>query len=150
MPSFYQSTDSITMKAPPEKIFEALTDWSLRSKWRKGIEMAWEGEAKAFVGQKVTFKVKSGPFSYFFAYSVTGMEPPFKIFMEYTGRPLRGRCAMEIVPEEKGCRVSFHWMKVEPGGFLARVYFLLGLGVQAHRERTEETLRMLKEYLENG
>jgi uncharacterized protein YndB with AHSA1/START domain len=150
VPSFFQSTQSIIVKAPAEKVYVALTDWAERSKWRPGIQMTWEGEPKAFVGQKVTFKVKEGPFVYFFSYRVTGLEPSSRIFMEYTGKPLKGRCALEITPEEEGSRVAFHWMKVEPGTWLARVYFALGLGPQTHRERTEETFRMLKNHLEKN
>jgi hypothetical protein len=33
---------------------------------------------------------------------------------------------------------------------LAQVYFALGLGAQTHRERTEETLRMLKNHFETN
>lgn len=147
---FYQSTQSILVKAPAEKAYAALTDWSERSKWRPGLEMTWDGEPKAHVGQQVTFKVKEGPFTYFFSYRVTGLEAPYRAFMEYTGKPLRGRAALEIVPTEEGSQVFFHWMRVEPGNFLAKVYFFLGLGVQAHKDRTEETLRLLKKHLEKN
>jgi len=146
----YQSTQSIVVKAPAEKIYTALTDWAARAQWRPGIEMSWEGGPQARVGQLVTFKVKEGPFAYFFSYRITGLEPPYRAYMEYTGKPLKGRTALEIVPSEEGTQVSFHWMKVEPGTFLARIYFLLGWGLQAHRERTQETLRMLKEHLEKN
>lgn len=148
MPSCFQSTHSILLKATPEKVYEALTDWAVRSQWRKGIEMSWEGDSKAFVSQQVTFKVKSGPFKYFFSYRITGLEPPHRVYMEYTGIPLKGRAAMEITTEEGGSRVAFHWMKVEPGDWRAKLYFALGLGMRSHRVRTLETLRMLKEYLE--
>jgi hypothetical protein len=69
--------------------------------------------------------------------------------MEYIDPPLKGRCALEILPEEGGCQVSFYWMKVEPAGLLARIYFALGWGMVSHRSRARETLGMLKEYLEN-
>jgi len=148
--SFHQSTRSILVKAPAEKAYAALTDWAERSKWRPGIEMSWEGDAKAFVGQKISFKVKEGPFAYFFSYRVTGLEPPFRAYLEYTGHPLKGRAALEIVPTDEGSQVSFHWMKVEPASFLAKVYFFLGMGLRAHQERTDETLRMLKNHLEKN
>jgi len=148
--SFYRSTRTILVKASAEKAYAALTDWSGRAEWRPGIEMNWEGNTKAFVGQKVSFKVKKGPFTYFFSYRITGMEAPHRMYMEYTGKPLKGRAALEVVPTEEGSQVSFHWMKVEPTSFLAKVYFLLGMGVKAHQERTDQTLRMLKNYLEKG
>jgi uncharacterized protein YndB with AHSA1/START domain len=150
MPSYYQSTHSILVKAPAEKIYQALMDWDSRSKWRKGIEMSWEGNSKAFVGQQVTFKVKGGLFTYFFSYRITGLEPPHRIYMEYTGIPLKGRAAVEITPENGGNRVAFHWMKVEPGNWQARIYFALGLGMRSHRARTMETHKMLKEFLEKA
>ena len=70
-----------------------------------------------------------------------------------------GRAAIEINPstrsafsgqgpEETGCEVAFHWMKVEPVGWPAQVYFASGLGMRSHRLRTLETLRMLREFLE--
>jgi uncharacterized protein YndB with AHSA1/START domain len=158
VPPYFRSTHSLFIQAPPEKIYEALTDWALRSRWRKGIGIEWEGDSKAFLNQNVTFKVKGFP-SYSFSFRVSGIEPPRRLFMEYLDKPLRGRAAIEIDPstrparlgrgsEEKGCEVAFHWMKVEPVGWSARFYFALGLGMWAHRIRTMETLRMLKEYLE--
>ncbi len=145
---YYQSTHSLSVAAPAEKIYEALTNWPLRAQWRRGIEIHWEGDAKAFRGQTVSFKVKRPFFSYSFSFRISGLEPPRRLYMEYTGRPLKGRAAVEIVPEEKTCRVDFHWMKVEPEGWMAKLYFALGLGMRTHRLRTRETLRMLKEYLE--
>jgi uncharacterized protein YndB with AHSA1/START domain len=145
MPPYYQATCSLSIQAPPEKIYEALTDWNLRSQWRKGLGVTWEGNSKAFIGQKVTFRVGSGtPFSF----RVTGLEPPNRLFMEYLDKPLRGRHALEILPDKTGCQVSFHWMKVEPAGWLARTYFTLGLGTRSHAKRAMETLRLLKNHLE--
>ncbi len=146
---FYQTVHSISVNSPAEKIYEALTHWVDRAAWRHGIGIQWEGENRAFVGQKVSFKFKSFLFSYSFSFRVSGMEPPRRLYMEYTGKPLQGRAAIEIVPEEKGCRVDFHWMKVEPAGLISKIYFALGLGMRAHRRRTMETLRMLKNHLEN-
>ncbi len=148
MSKYYQSTDSISIQAAPEKAYEALTNWTIRSQWRKGVILAWEGDAKAFVGQKVRTKMR-GVLPYSFEYRITGLEAPYRVFMDYTGNPLKGRCALEIVPEDKGCQVSFYWMKVEPKGLLAKIYFALGLGSVSHRSRSQETLRMLKEYLES-
>lgn len=147
---YYQSTHSLSVAAPAEKIFESLTNWPLRAQWRQGIDVSWEEEGKAFVGQKVSFKVKRPWFSYSFSFRVTGLESPRRLYMEYLGKPLTGRAALQIVPEERGCRVEFHWMKVEPAGVAARLYFALGLGMRTHRQRTLETLRMLKEYLEKA
>jgi hypothetical protein len=150
MASHYQSTHSLFIKAQPWKVYEALTNWTLRSNWRRGIGIAWEGEPKAFPRQKVTFKVKRPLFSYSFSFRITGLEPPRRFYLEYEGKPLRGRAAMEINPEEEGCRVSFHWMKVEPAGWPARLFFALGLGMRVHGARTMETLKMLKDYLEKS
>jgi uncharacterized protein YndB with AHSA1/START domain len=136
------------MAAPAGKIYEALTDWTLRSKWRRGIEITWEGDPLAFVNQRVTFQVKGRLLPYSFSFRISGLEPPRRVYMEYLGKTLRGRAAVEIVPEETGCRVDFHWMKVEPAGLLSKVYFALGLGMRTHRRRTIETLRLLKEHLE--
>lgn len=145
----YQNTHAILIQAPAPKIFEALTDWSLRSQWRTGIDITWEDEHEAFVGQQVTFRVKGGLFPYSFSFRITGLEPPRRFFMEYTGKPLLGRAAVEIRPAGAEQMVSFHWMKVEPEGSLSRFFFALGLGERWHARRTKETLRMLKEYLEN-
>jgi hypothetical protein len=147
--AYYQSTHSISITAPAEKIYGALTDWPLRAQWRKGVEIVWQKEGKAFVGQEVSFKVKRPLFSYPFSFRVTGLEAPRRMYMEYLGKPLTGRAAIEITPEEKGCRVDFHWMKVEPAGWAAKLYFALGLGMRTHRRGTMETLRMLKNHLEN-
>lgn len=147
---YYQSTHSLSIAAPAEKIYEALTTWPLRAQWRSGIEINWEEEGKAFVGQKVSFKVKRPLFSHSFSFRVSGLEPSRRLFMEYLGKPLTGRAALEIVPEQGACRVEFHWMKVEPVGLAAKLYFALGLGMRTHRIRALETLRMLKDHLEKA
>lgn len=144
----YQNTHAILVQAPAARIFEALTDWSLRSQWRRGIDITWEDEHEAFVGQRVSFRVKGGLLPYSFSFRITGLEPPRRFFMEYTGTPLRGRAAVEIRAAGAENLVSFHWMKVEPQGLASRLFFALGLGERQHARRTKETLRMLKEYLE--
>jgi uncharacterized protein YndB with AHSA1/START domain len=148
--SYYQSTQSLFIQASPDKVYEALTHWALRSEWRRGIEIKWEGEDRASLNQKVTFKVKRPLFSYSFSFCVTGLEPPRRFYLEYTGKPLKGRAAVEINPEDKGSQVVFHWMKVEPAGWKARLFFTLGLGLRTHQARTAETLQMLKGYLEGS
>ncbi len=148
MASYYQSTQSIFVPAAPEKVYEALTNWPVRSQWRRGIEIDWEEEGKAFLNQKVTFRVKRPLFSYSFSFRIMGLEPPRRLYMEYTGKPLAGRAALEINPEGQGSQVTFHWMKVEPLGWAPKLFFMLGLGTRAHRNRTMETLRMLKKHLE--
>src|SRR5581483_827132 len=121
---------------------------TLRSQWREGIGIGWDGDSKAFLNQKVIFKVKRPFFSYSFSFRVTGLEPPRRFFIEYQGKPLRGRAAMEILPEENGSRVSLHWMKVEPAGWGAKFFFKLGFGMKIHRAGTMKTLRMLKDFIE--
>jgi uncharacterized protein YndB with AHSA1/START domain len=146
--SYYQSSQSLLIQASPDKVYEALTHWAVRSQWREGIEIGWEGEDRASLNQKVTFKVKRPLFSYSFSLRVTGLEPPRRFYMEYTGKPLKGRAAVEINPEGQCSQVVFHWMKVEPVGLVSRLFFGLGLGMRAHRARMMETLEMLKDYLE--
>jgi hypothetical protein len=145
----FQDVESISTQAPVEKAYEALTDWKLRSQWRKGAVLEWEGGSKAHVGQVLRTRVQGFP-SYSFTYRITGLEAPSRIYMEYMGKPLQGRAGFEIVPVENGCQVSFYWMKVEPKGFFSRLYFAMGLGMSSHRARSRETLRMLKEYLEKA
>lgn len=148
MPEYYQATHSLMIQAPPEKVYEALTDWADRSQWRKGIAVEWEGDSKAFLNQKVTFKV-AGFIPYCFSFRVAGMEPPHRFFMEYLGS-LQGRGALEITSQEGGSLAAFHWMKVEPVGFWPKLYFVLGWGMRTHRIETKKTLRMLKQFLEEA
>ena len=117
MAPYYQSTQSLFIPTSPEKVYEALTNWAVRSQWRRGIAIDWEEEGKAFLNQKVTFRVKRPLFSYSFSFRVSGLEPPRRLYMEYTGKPLTGRAAVEINPEGNGSHVVFHWMKVEPVGW---------------------------------
>ena len=148
MARHYASEISMEVQAPAERVFQALTDWSIRSQWRKGIEIQWEGAPRAFAGQKVVFHVKGGLFPYRFAFRVTGVEAPHRLFFEYEDGPLKGRAALEVTPQEKGCKATFHWMKVEPVGAIPRSLFALGWGTATHRVRTQETLRMLQKHLE--
>lgn len=148
--AYYQSRDEIEILSAPERAYQALTDWEERSRWRPGLKMKWQGETQAFVGQEISFEI-TGSFPLArFSYRVTGLEPPRRIYMEYTGSALSGRAGMEVTPLEKGCRVSFYWMKVEPKGLGAWIYFALGWGLASHKRRTAQTLEMLKGYLENS
>jgi uncharacterized protein YndB with AHSA1/START domain len=147
--AFYQSAESLVIQASAEKIYEALTDWNLRRQWRPGLSLSWDGPDRAQVGQIVRFQVTGFPSSRF-QYRISGLEPFQRVYMEYTGKPLRGRAAIEIVPEEGGCRVSFYWMRVEAASLTAKLYFALGFGLRTHQARTRETLRLLKDYLEKA
>jgi hypothetical protein len=144
---FYQSSDSIQIRTTPGKIYEALTHWKERMAWREGLTLHWEGPDQAVVGQKVFASLSGFPL-YSFKFRITGLEPPYRIFMEYTDKPLKGRASIEIVPDQDFCHVTFYWMRVEPVGFLAKLYFALGWGLANHRRRTLQTLHMLKTHLE--
>jgi uncharacterized protein YndB with AHSA1/START domain len=143
----YQSADSIEIRTTPGKIYEALTDWEKRMAWRKGLTLRYEGSDQAVVGQKISASLTGFP-SHSFEFKITGLEPPYRIFMEYTGKPLKGRASIEILPDQGFCHVSFYWLRVEPVGFLAQLYFRLGGGLANHRRRTQQTLQMLKAHLE--
>jgi len=145
--SFYQSTDTIEIRTTPGKIYEALTVWKERMTWRKGLILQWEGGDQAVTGQTIRARVAGFP-EHTFEFKITGLEPPYRVFMEYIGQPLKGRASIEIIPDQGFCHVSFYWMRVEPVGFLAELYFRLGWGLANHRRQTQQTLRMLKEYLE--
>lgn len=60
---------------------------------------------------------------------------------------MKGRAALEVVPQEKGSKVIFHWMKVEPVGFLPRFLFAMGWGEKTHHANTLKTFELLKGYL---
>ncbi len=150
--TFYQSEESIVIQSTPEKIYQALTDWTLRRQWRPGLSLSWDGPGRAQVGQIVCFQVAGFPPTRF-EYRISGLEPFHRIYMEYTGKPLKGRAAIEIASAgagQNGCRVSFYWMKVEASSLAAKLYFALGFGLRTHQARTRETLRLLKEYLEKA
>lgn len=146
--SFYQSTETIVIRAKAEKVYQALTHWKERMAWREGLLLQWEGPDQAVVGQKVTARLKKFP-SAPFEFQITQLEPPYRIFMEYIGKPFMGRTAFEIVPDGADCHVSFYWMKVEVVGFWSQLYFRLGFGLKTHQQRSQKTLQLLKDYLEN-
>lgn len=150
MAHIYPSELSTLVQAPAARVFTALTDWSIRAQWRKGIAIQWEGEAQAHVGQKVTFRVQEGLVPYRFSFRVTGVEAPRVLYFEYEGGPLKGRAAMELVPDGQGTKVLFHWMKVGPVGVFPRVLFALGWGERTHRANTLKTFGLLKGYLAKG
>lgn len=146
--AYYQSRDEIEIQNSPGEIYRVLTDWEEISRWLPGLKMKWKGEARAFVDQEISFEIEGSFPPARFSYRITGLEPPRRIYMEYQGSALQGRAAMEVTPIDKGCRVGFYWMEVEPKGMFARVYFMLGLGLSSHRRRTLQTLEMLKKHLE--
>ena len=127
----YQSRNDVEIQSTPERIYRALTNWEERSRWRPGLKMKWEGSAQAFVGQVVSFDVEGSYPPASFCYRITGLEHSRRIYMEYMDSALSGRAAMEVTPLEKGCQVSFYWMKVEPRGLWAWIYFRFGFGLSA-------------------
>jgi Polyketide cyclase / dehydrase and lipid transport len=141
----YQNAESIVVRSTPGKVYEALTNWKERMAWRKGLILQYEGPDRSTVGQVVTASVEG---STLFAFKITGLEPPYRIFMEYTGKPLKGRWSIEIIPDGPDCHVTFYWLRVEPVGFFASLYFKWGFGLKTHQRRTRQTLKMLKEYVE--
>jgi hypothetical protein len=147
--AFYQSEESILIRSTPEKIYNALTDWNLRRQWRPGLSLSWDGSDQAYVGQIARFQAAGFPRASF-EYRISGLDPSQRVYMEYTGKPLTGRAAIEIVPEGGSSRVSFYWMKVEASSLAAKLYFALGFGLRTHQARTRETLRLLKKYLEKA
>lgn len=147
MGRFYQSADSMTFPATPEKIFSLLTDWEVRNRWCPGIKVTWDGGSQAYVGQRVKFEKA---FGITWTFRVTGLEPGRRMFFEYQEGLFRGRAALETAPEGNGTQATFYWMRVEPHGWVARLYFALGLGLKAHRRNVLKTFRKLAEYLEKN
>jgi hypothetical protein len=147
MGRIYQSSETISLKAAPQKVFSHLTNWEQRQRACPKVKLNWDGKPEAYLHQKVRFR-KSALAHW--TIQVTGLELGRRMFFEYVEGPLRGRAAVETIPEGDGCKATFYWMKVEPYGWVSRLYFGLGLGYREHAKGMFETLDTFKEYLEKN
>lgn len=140
-----QSVESIHLSAKPEIVFPVLRCWDMRSRWRPGVKLSWDGNSQAWVGQKVKFQ--KSPWARW-TLEVTGVDESGILYFRYIQGPLRGRGAFQVEPEEGGSKVSFIWMKVEPFGWLSKACFALGRGLSSHQKDSRKTLEMLGNYID--
>lgn len=132
--------------APPERVFEVLTDpdsygyWVVGSKHIRGADPDWPGEGSAF-----HHSVGFGPITVKDSTTVEEIEPPRRIKLRAKARPLgTARVTLELEPERGGTHVT---MIEDPADALTAFVFnpLTHLAV---RGRNVESLNRLRELAE--
>lgn len=136
------------INAPPERVFEVLTDpdsygyWVVGSKEIRGADPDWPQP-----GSQFHHKVGFGPFTVADSTRVELNEPPRRLRLRAKARPLgTARVTMELKPADGGTEVT---MIEDPADPLTAFVFnpLTHLLV---RGRNVESLNRLKELAEDG
>ncbi|MFI6317134.1 SRPBCC family protein [Nonomuraea sp. NPDC050556] len=82
---------AVESRAAPERVFEVLTDWPRHQEWMflTRAELV-DGEIAAFSG--------IGTLGFLDTMRITRWDPPHALWVEHTGRVVRGRGAIRVRP----------------------------------------------------
>ncbi|MFG1709793.1 SRPBCC family protein [Nonomuraea sp. M3C6] len=110
---------AVHVPAPPEQLFALIIDWPRHQEW---MFMTTARQ----VGQDV-IEAYTGvwPFGFLDTMTITHWEPPALLRVTHTGRVVRGRGAIRVVPHERGSRVIWAEELRLPFGPLGRALWPL-------------------------
>lgn len=138
----------VTVDAPPEVVFGALTDWETQGQWMLGTHVWTEG-AGTGVGARISAFTGVGRLGFLDTMQITDWRPPHVVRVLHTGKVVRGPGIFEV-HELPGGRSRFVWREELdlPLGRLGRAGYvvvepLFALGVQ-------RSLRRFADLVESG
>jgi uncharacterized protein YndB with AHSA1/START domain len=141
------SLNTITVDAPPERVWEVLSDPACYPRWVVGAkEFRGADEGFPAVGTKFHHSVGLGPVTLEDHTEVTDLNPPWRIELKAKGRPL-GTARVVLLVQPFGENGTYVSMIEEGGDPLTRFVFnpLLHVAVWG---RNVESLRRLKAIVE--
>ncbi|MEV0617458.1 SRPBCC family protein [Nonomuraea sp. NPDC050404] len=105
---------AVHVPAPPERVFELITDWPRHQDWMFMTTARRTGEhtLEAYTGM--------WPFGFLDTMTITHWEPPALMRVEHTGRVVRGRGAIRVTPRPGGSRVVWAEELLLPFGVLGQ------------------------------
>ncbi|MEU9023771.1 SRPBCC family protein [Actinomadura sp. NPDC048394] len=121
--------------APPERLFEVLTDWPRHAEWMPFTR----AEGGRDVGAELRAWTGVGPVGFLDTMVITGWRDGRRVAVRHTGRVVRGEAWFEVLPYGKGSRVVWAERIDLPLGVLGRAGWLvagpvvkgfLGLGLR--------------------
>jgi uncharacterized protein YndB with AHSA1/START domain len=119
-----QLSATVAVAAPPEKVFEAVTDWEAQSEWVWLTTVTVEPGGHG-VGQRLTAVTGLGRLAFSDPMEVTCWEPPRRVVVRHLGRVVRGTGEFTVSPAPGGAGLTWAEDLDLPLGPLGRVGFAL-------------------------
>jgi carbon monoxide dehydrogenase subunit G len=117
---------SVEVHAPPEVVFDALTDWHQQNQWMAGTSVRIsEGDGRS-VGSRLVARTAAGPVGFDDPMEITAWDRPHRVQVHHLGRVVRGDGAFEVEALPDGSS-RFHWVEWLdlPLGLFGQVGFTL-------------------------
>ena len=93
----------VTVAAGPDRVWEAVVDWSGQHRWILATRVSG-GQG---VGAEVTGRTGFGPAGFTDQMVITEWDPPRRCVVRHTGRLVRGLGVFEVLP--RGAATEFRW-----------------------------------------
>jgi ribosomal protein S28E/S33 len=123
---------SVDVAAPPEVVFDALTDWTGQHEWMTGTHVrVTRGDGRS-LGSRIVGRTAVGPVGFDDPMEITGWERPRRVQVHHLGRVVKGDGVFEVEALPDG-NSRFHWVEWidVPLGTFGLVGFTLGRPVLA-------------------
>ena len=98
----------VAIAAPPEAVFEAVTDWEAQSEWVALTTVTVEPGGRG-VGERLTAVTKLAGIGFSDPMEVTRWEPPRRVDVRHLGRVVRGTGTFTVSPAPGGA--WFTWIE---------------------------------------
>ncbi|MBM7807595.1 carbon monoxide dehydrogenase subunit G [Geodermatophilus bullaregiensis] len=116
--------ERVTVEAPPERVWAALTDWRSQGAWMLATDVETVGGPAQGVGGRLAARTgvplpwrRGRHLGVLDTMVITEWDPPRRVVVQHTGRVVRGPGIFEVRPS--GERTEFVWTE--------RLYLPLGL-----------------------
>ncbi len=124
----------VTIQAPADVVFRALTDWPTQGRWMLGTRVWADGPADG-VGGRLNAFTGLGRVGFLDTMQITQWEPPRLVRVQHTGRVVRGPGVFEVHAQSTGSRFVWREELDLPLGWVGRLGFaavgpLFAAGVQ--------------------
>jgi carbon monoxide dehydrogenase subunit G len=114
----------VAIAAPPELVFEAVSDWEAQSEWVALTTVTVEPGGHR-VGERLTAVTRLAGLGFRDPMEVTRWEPPRRVDVRHLGRVVRGTGTFTVSPAPGGAWLSWAEDLDLPLGALGRLGFVL-------------------------
>lgn len=98
----------VTIDAPVEVVFAALSEWTQQHLWMLGTRVEMRKGDGSSVGSEIAAWTGAGPVGFWDTMTITRWEPPYRVDVLHTGKLVRGTGTMEVLALP-GNRSRFLW-----------------------------------------
>jgi hypothetical protein len=101
---------SVDVAAPPELVFDALTDWTGQGEWLAGTNVRVSRGDGRSVGSRILARTAVGPLGFDDPMEITGWDRPRRVQVHHLGRVVKGDGVFEVEALADGTS-RFHWVE---------------------------------------